>query len=101
MISTEPENGREVRQLWRRNLLIWAALLALLFSSLVFAYVPLGKITTAAGIVIAFIKAALVVALYMELAKSNALIWLAALSGIVFLAALFSLSLADVLSRPT
>jgi hypothetical protein len=37
----------------------------------------------------------------MELAKSNALIWLAALSGIVFLAALFSLSLADVLSRPT
>lgn len=101
MIRAEPENGREVRHLWRRNLLIWAALLALLFSSLAFAYLPLGKITTAAGIVIAFVKAALVLALYMELAKSKALIWLAAVSGILFLAALFSLSLADVLSRAT
>ena len=101
MTTAEPEKARELRKLWLRNLLIWAALLALLFSSLGFAYLPLGKVTTAAGIVIAFIKAALVVVLYMELAKSKALVWLAALSGIVFLATLFSLSLADVLSRAT
>lgn len=101
MSTAELKKAHEVRQLWRRNLLIWAALLALLFSSLGFAYLPLGKITTTAGIVIAFIKAALVLALYMELAKPKALTWLAALSGIVLLATLFSLSLADVLSRVT
>ena len=96
---TGAEQAREVRRLWQRNLLIWAALMVLLFSSLGFAYLPLGRITTAAGIAIAFLKAALVAALFMELAKSKALIWLAALSGIAFLTALFSLTLADVLSR--
>ncbi len=99
MTAIETENTREVRQLWRRSLLVWAALIVLLFSSLGFAYLPLGKITTAAGILIAFVKAALVMTMFMELAKSKALICLAALSGIAALTTLFTLTLADVLSR--
>jgi cytochrome c oxidase subunit 4 len=85
--------------LWRRNGLIWAALLLLLSLSLVLAYVPMGLFTPAAGIVIAVIKAGLVILLFMELATSKPLIRLAALAGIVFLAALFVLTLADVLAR--
>ena len=52
-----------------------------------------------AGIVIAFVKAGLVVMLFMELASSKPLIRLAAAAGLVFLIVLFALTLADVLSR--
>ena len=86
-------------KLWRRNGLIWAALLLLLLLSLVLAYVPMGLFTPMAGIVIAFIKASLVILLFMELTKSKPLIRLAAMAGAVFLAALFTLTLADVLTR--
>lgn len=89
----------EASGLWRRNMLIWAALLALLLASLALAYVPMGWLTPAAGIVIAFVKAGLVVLLFMELARSRVLIWLAAISGLVFVIALFTLTLADVLAR--
>jgi cytochrome c oxidase subunit 4 len=85
--------------LWRRNGLIWAALLLLLILSVVLAYVPMGLFTPAAGILIAAAKAALVMLLFMELATSKALIRLAAAAGVVFLAALFALTLADVLTR--
>ena len=86
-------------RLWRRNGVIWAALLCLLFLSLSLAYVPMGLFTPTVGIVIAFIKASLVVLLFMELASSKTLIKLAALAGIIFVATLFALTLADVLSR--
>jgi cytochrome c oxidase subunit 4 len=85
--------------LWRRNLLIWAALLLLLFSSLFLAYIPMGLFTPTAGILIAFAKSALVLLLFMELGRSTTLVRLAALAGAVFLVALFALTLADVLSR--
>ena len=85
--------------LWRRNALIWAALMLLLLLSLVLAYVPMGVFTPTAGIVIAFTKAGLVLLLFMELAKSQSLIHLAAMAGGVFLMALFTLTLADVLAR--
>ena len=71
----------------------------MLLLSLVLAYVPMGWFTPTAGIAIAFIKASLVILLFMELAKSKPLIRLAASAGVVFLAALFALTLADVLSR--
>ena len=86
-------------KLWRRNGLIWTALLLLLVLSLALAYVPMGLFTPTAGIVIALAKAGLVVLLFMELAKSKALIRLAAMAGVMFLAAMFALTLADVLSR--
>ena len=46
-----------------------SALLALLLLSLAVAYVPMGRITMAAGIVIAAVKSALVVVLFMERAR--------------------------------
>jgi cytochrome c oxidase subunit 4 len=87
-------------QLWRRNLLIWAALLALLLLSLFVAHIPMGWITTAAGIVIAALKSALVLLLFMELVTSKPVIRMVAISALVFVTALFALTLADVLARP-
>ena len=89
------------RKLWQRNGLIWVALMCLLALTLVLAYVPMGVFTPTAGIVIAFVKAGLVVLLFMELAGSKPLIRLAAAAGLVFLTVFFALTLADVLSRLT
>ena len=86
-------------RLWRRNGLIWAGLMLLLTLTLILAYVPMGLLTPAAGIVIALAKAGFVILLFMELAKARPLIRLAAMAGVVFLAVLFALTLADVLSR--
>ena len=94
-----PTPARSVGHLWRRNGLIWAALMALLALTLILAYIPMGRLTTVAGIAIAFAKAALVGLLFMELDKASALVRLAALAGFVFLSALFALTLADVISR--
>ena len=97
---SEPANsGPTVRRLWTRNLVIWAALMALLLLSLVGAYIPMGRITTASGIVIAIAKSMLVVLLFMELASARPLIRLAAMAGLVFLAAMFALTLSDILAR--
>jgi cytochrome c oxidase subunit 4 len=73
--------------------------LLLLTLSLVLAYVPMGWFTPTVGILIAFIKVALVVWLFMELGDSPTLVRLAALSGVVFLTVLFTLTLAEVVSR--
>jgi cytochrome c oxidase subunit 4 len=99
-MSTESDGSRETAwKLWRRNGLIWVALMLLLLLTLTLAYVPTGKISPAIGIVIATVKSGFVVMLFMELAHARPLMRLAAMSGVVFLATLFSLTLADVLSR--
>ncbi|OSI60289.1 oxidase [Bradyrhizobium canariense] len=98
-MNRQGEADGVVRRLWARNLLIWAALLALLVLSLVAAYIPMGRMTTASGIIIATAKSALVVVLFMELASAKPLIRVAAISGLVFLLAMFALTFADVLAR--
>lgn len=101
MSSEGSEPRPTAAMLWRRNGLIWAALLLLLLLSLGLAYVPMGLFTPTAGIVIAFVKAGLVILLFMELASSKPLIRLTALSGVIFLVAMFALTMADVLARLT
>jgi cytochrome c oxidase subunit 4 len=86
-------------RLWRKNILVWAALLALLLLSLGVAYVPMGRMTTFTGIVIAAVKSTLVVLLFMEIASSKPLIRIVAISGLVFLIAMFAMTLTDVLTR--
>jgi cytochrome c oxidase subunit 4 len=85
--------------LWRRNGAIWLALLALLFASFGLAYVPLGAWNTLIGIAIAFVKAGLVVLLFMELIQAQALVRLAAAAGLFFLMVLFGLTTIDVIMR--
>lgn len=92
-------NRATAGRLWRKNIMIWAALLALLLLSLGLAYIPMGRLTTAAGIAIAAVKSTLVLLLFMELATSKSLIRLTALSGLVFVIVMFTLTLSDVLTR--
>jgi cytochrome c oxidase subunit 4 len=90
---------KTARDLWRRNGLIWAALMVLLALTLSFAYVPLGAANTPIALGIGATKAGLVVWLFMELAKSSALKRLAAATGLLWLCVMFTLTLADVLAR--
>lgn len=83
----------------RRFGLIWLALIALLFLSCFLAYVPLGRWNLPVGVVIAVIKAGLVVAFFMGLEKATSLNRLAASAGIVFLLVMFTLTFSDLFTR--
>lgn len=85
--------------LWRRNLLIWAALLVLLGLTFGLAYVPLGPFNAVTALGIAAIKAGLVAILFMGLHRSGSLIRLAAAAGLFWLVILFALTLSDFLTR--
>lgn len=87
------------RAIWRKNLLIWAALLALLALTFGLAHVRLGAFSVAVGLGIAGIKAALVLVIFMELRRSGALTALAAGTGVFWLGIMLTLTLADVLTR--
>lgn len=97
--SRRQRSRRTASQLWWRNGLVWVVLMALLFTSLVLAYIPMGFVTPASGIVVAFIKASLVVLLYMELARSRVVDRLAAVGGLLFLIVMFTITMTDVLWR--
>lgn len=85
--------------IWRRNILVWLALLVLLLSTLGAAYLPLGAGNLVVGLAIAMIKAGLVVVFFMGLRQADSLIKLAAAAGIVWLTFMFALTLSDVLAR--
>ena len=94
----EHQQGRS-SELWVRNASVWAALLGLLLLSLFLGYIPMGPLTVASGVAIAAVKSTLVLVFFMELSRSRALLRLAALAGLIFVAVMFALTLADVLTR--
>jgi cytochrome c oxidase subunit 4 len=77
----------------------WAALLGLMLLSLGSAYLRLGPWNMVAGLVIAAIKSAIVVWLFMRMRTSGPLIRLAAAAGLGVLAILFGLSGVDYATR--
>ncbi|SJZ93101.1 cytochrome C oxidase subunit IV family protein [Consotaella salsifontis] len=85
----------ELWRLSRGSLVIGVALMALLALTLVFAYVPMGAWNAPVSYAIAAAKALLVAAFFMKLKSSPALLTLAALAGLFWLATLFALSLTD------
>lgn len=85
--------------IWRRNILVWLALLALLLLTLGAAYLPLGAGNLIVGLAIAITKAALVVTIFMGLRHADALTKLAAAAGVFWLVFMFALTLSDVLAR--
>ncbi|AWN48571.1 oxidase [Methylobacterium terrae] len=95
-MSSKPETPGA---LWRRNLPVWAALMALLGVSTWAAYWPFGRVDTALGFAIAGVKTALVALVFMQLRHAGGLVRLVAACGLFWAAILFTLTLADVLSR--
>jgi cytochrome c oxidase subunit 4 len=82
------------------TVLVAAAILLLLAgTSFWLSFLRLGAAALPVALGIAALKAAIVVVLFMELAKERASLQLAALSAIVMLLLLVGLTVADVLTR--
>jgi cytochrome c oxidase subunit 4 len=82
-----------------RYFIVYAALLALTFTTYGVAYVPLGQWHVAVALGIAVIKATLVVLIFMHLSESSKLTRLVVASGLFTLALFVSLTLADYWTR--
>jgi cytochrome c oxidase subunit 4 len=91
--------SRSTLRLWRKPSLIWLALLLLLGLTVGSAYIPLGALNGAINYGVAVAKAGLVLVFFMHLDRSRALVRLAALTGLLWLTFLFSLSFGDYLTR--
>ena len=78
---------------------IWAVLLLLLGMTIGLDFVNLGPFNVVAALVIAAIKAALVILFFMHVRHSQPLIWIAAGSGFYWLVIMISLTIADYATR--
>ncbi|WP_102959498.1 cytochrome C oxidase subunit IV family protein [Mangrovicella endophytica] len=85
---------------FRAELIVWLALMLLAAATFVLAYLPLGPFHPLTSMGIAVAKALVVALFFMHLKRESATIRLAAAAGLVFLGVLFTLTLADYLSRP-
>lgn len=90
------EQRREV--IWA-PLTVWAGLMALLALTIVYAYLPGWPAKTEVAIAIGAAKAVLIAAFFMQLRNAAALVRLAALAGLVWLAFLYLFTFADYLTR--
>ena len=87
-------------QIWRPNLLAWAALMGLLALTLGSAYVPMGALNTVTSLGIASLKALIVAIVFMGLRRDDTLLRLTATAALFWLLTLFALTFSDVLTRP-
>jgi len=78
---------------------VFWALMALLILTLIAASFPLGALNLPIAMVIAVVKALLVILFFMHVKYSSPLVKLTAASGVSWLLILFVLTLADYVSR--
>jgi cytochrome c oxidase subunit IV len=83
----------------RHLLFAWIALIALMLTSLGSAYLHLGPWNAVAGLVIAALKASIVLWLFMDLACAGAMLRIVACAAAATLALLFGLSSVDYATR--
>ena len=83
------------RSVW----LSWGALVALLAVTTALAYLPLGRAALPAALAVACAKAAVIVLVFMELAKASGLTRIAAGAGLFWLCILLGLPAIDYLNR--
>jgi cytochrome c oxidase subunit 4 len=84
----------------RSYVLTFGALVLLTLGTVGLSFLRLGSWHLATGLAIAAAKAALVVLVFMHLARGSTRNWLAAALGLVWLAILLTLTLSDYLTRP-
>jgi len=80
-------------------LLVFGALMVLTAVTISVAYIDLGALNTIAAVLIAVIKAILVIVIFMHIKISSQLVRLFALSGFFWLAILLVLTFSDYLTR--
>lgn len=79
--------------------LIYALLMVGLAATVAVAYVPLGSWNLVVALLIAFTKATLVVLIFMHVLNSPRLTWIAVFAGLIWLAIMLSLMMADYMTR--
>ena len=93
-------NDGELRRHIRHLALAWIALIALMLASLGSAYLPLGIGNALAGIAIAVVKSAIVVTLFMGLARAGALLRIVAAVALATFCILLVLGGLEQATRP-
>ncbi|MFO0891929.1 MAG: cytochrome C oxidase subunit IV family protein [Isosphaeraceae bacterium] len=83
----------------RVNLLVFLALLILLFATIGAAYLPLGRFHLATALTIATAKAVLIGLFFMHLYQSHRVTWIVSTASLLWLGILLALTLSDYLSR--
>jgi cytochrome c oxidase subunit 4 len=83
----------------RTYLVIYAVLMGLLVATVAGSYLPLGSLHLTVALVIAGIKAALIVMYFMHVKFSNRLTWVFSTAAFFWLIILLAFSLADYFSR--
>jgi len=78
---------------------IFAALMVLTALTVWVAFIDLGAMNTVVALAVAVTKATLVILFFMHVKYSSRLTWLVVASGFFFLAIMFALTMADVVSR--
>jgi cytochrome c oxidase subunit 4 len=86
-------------RLWLEPGMVWLALAALLATTVITAYIPLGALNSVISMAIAATKAALILIFFMKLKTSSALARLASLAGLFWLVLMFCLTAGDYLTR--
>ncbi len=93
-MTTQHVVGRKV------YILVFCTLIVLTLTTVGVATIDLGPMNIVAALVIAAVKASLVVFFFMHLRYSKPLIGLVALTAVLWLAILIGLTLTDFMSRP-
>ena len=98
--SAHPAATRKgIASAWRRNGIVWLALLALQAGSLAVAYVPFGRWTLPLNVGIGAVMVLIVGLFTMGLEKAATIDRLAAAAGFVFVLVMFAMTLGDVFTR--
>ena len=88
-----------IRNLIRRPLKALIGLTVLLMLTTALAFVPLGPMNLVVSLLIAGLKVAIIIVIFMELLKGSGVQMLAAGVGVFWLSFLFLLAFSDYLSR--
>jgi cytochrome c oxidase subunit 4 len=83
----------------RTNILVFVALLVLLFATVGAAYLPLGDLRVPVALTIAAAKAVLIVLFFMHLLYSHRLTAIVFVASFLWLGIMIALTLSDYLSR--
>lgn len=89
----------ERRHSYRRSVLVWCALMALLLLSFGSAWLKLGAWNSVLNLAIAVVKAMLVAVFFMHLRHAPALLRIVAATALLMLALLFGLTRTDYATR--
>jgi cytochrome c oxidase subunit IV len=89
----------KAKSIWRVNLAVWAALMALVLLTLWLAYLPLGRFNMPLAMLISAAKTILIAAVFMELRLAKGFVRLAAGAAFLWIAVMFILTFSDLMSR--